>query len=128
MPTETINLFYRRTDINQVQNLQNSPLYSSTLFNDVVGTAFYNVTLYESYDEVNGLIAYDIEDGTIFLNEGALFLKLALFNQSESSFLNPGVVESQILGGNGLYLNAKGTVTIITDENLVRNVIIKVKY
>ncbi len=53
MPTETINLFYRRTDINQVQNLQNSPLYSSTLFNEVVGVAFFNVTLYESYDKLN---------------------------------------------------------------------------
>lgn len=128
MPTQTINLFYRKTDINQVQNLQNSPLYSSTLFNDVVGTAFFNVTLYEAYDELIGLISYDIEDGTIFLNEGALFLKLALFNQSESNFLNPGVVESQILGGNGLYLNATGTITIITDENLVRNIVIEVTY
>jgi hypothetical protein len=126
--TQTINLFYRRTDLSQVQNLQNSPLYSSTLFNEVVGTALYNVTLYEGYDEVNGLTIFDVEDSTFFLNKGALFFKLALTNQSESNFLNPGVVESQILGGNGEYLNAKGTVTIITDENLVRNVIIKVKH
>jgi hypothetical protein len=128
MTTETINLFYRRTDLNQVQNLQNTFLYSSNLFNNVVGNGFYNVVLYETYNEVTGPINFDIEDCTYFLNKGALFFKLALSNQSESNIFNPGVFESQILGGNGLYLNAKGTITIIVDENLIRNVIIKVTY
>jgi len=128
MTTETINLFYRRTDLNQVQNLQNTFLYSSNLFNNVVGNGFFNVVLYETYNEVTGPINFDIEDCTFFLDKGALFFKLALSNQSESNILNPGVFESQILGGNGLYLNAKGTITIIVDENLIRNVIIKVTY
>jgi hypothetical protein len=123
---KTINLFYRRIDINQVQNLQNTPLFSSKEFKDNVGTGFANVTLYESHS-----INFDIEDCTFFLKEGALFFKLTLSNLSDQNFLKPGTkVVSQILGGNGEYLNAKGTVTITTDtdENAVRSVIIETTY
>ena len=125
----TINLFYRRIDITQVQNLQNTPLFSSKEFKDNVGTGFANVTLYESH--YFGYINFDIEDCTFFLKEGALFFKLALTNLSEQNFFKPGTeVVSQILGGNGEYLNAKGTVTITTgvDENVVRSIIIKTTY
>ena len=123
----TINLFYRRTDINQVQNLQNTTLFSSKEFKDNVGTGFANVTLYESH--YFGLMNFDIEDCTFFLTKGALFFKLALTNLSEQNFFKPDTkVVSQILGGNGEYLNAKGTVTITNDENAVRSVIIETTY
>ena len=128
--TETINLFYRNTDILQTDDLQSTFLYSSSLFNVIAGAAFYNVTLFQIFNTlVQGVNNYDMQDATFFLNdEGTIFFKLAAFNKSEFNMFKPGELKALILGGSGKYLYATGTVTIIIDENLVRNITIEITY
>ncbi len=51
--TQNNQTFFWKTDFNQVQTLPNSLLYSSKLFNDVVGTLLVNLTNFSPLESYN---------------------------------------------------------------------------
>jgi hypothetical protein len=126
--TEKITLFYRLSDLEITQNLQETKLYTSRLFNEIGGVGFYNLSIVEKTNESNNLNIYDIEDATYFLNNGTINFKIALFNSSKQNILNPNRYEFQILGGSDKYFGAVGKITLIISDDKVRNLIIDITY
>jgi len=60
--TDIIKLYYRSTDLNQYQNLQETLLFDSLLFNNTLGRGFYTVNLFKTFP-VEANLQFDIELG-----------------------------------------------------------------
>jgi hypothetical protein len=126
--TEKITFFYRISDLEITQNLLQTNLYTSRLFNEIGGIVFYNSNIIKKTNEFNKINIYDIEDVTYFLNDGTINFKIALFNNSMGIIFNLGQYVFQILGGSGKYFGAVGKITLIINDDKVRNLIIDITY
>jgi len=135
---EIIKCYYRPTDINQYQNLQQTILFGSTLFNDPIGNGFYILSLFQTFNQnnINDPNFFDIENGVYYFNDvndikkkNCIYFTISAYNSSfENKFL-PNINNTyQITGGSGKYLGAQGTINFITDENNVRFVTLNIIY
>ena len=128
MPTDNIDIFYRNSDLTTTNNVQSSDLYSSTLFDTVIGKViadinisdFFNCSSYDTYSNTS-VVYYLKEDSSIFY-------KICLQNKHNGDRLLPGFFIFKILGGCGKYVNATGNVYVYISDDLVRNIKLIIDY
>jgi hypothetical protein len=110
-------------------------LFDSTLFNSVIGRAFYILHLFENFP-IEGELQYDMEechyyfnDPNDILNKNCINFFITAFNGSIDNRFKPLIdLTYQITGGSGKYLGATGTVNFKTDINNVRYITLDIFY
>ena len=119
-----IELFYRESDLETYNNIQNTNLYSNVTFDNIVGNAIYQINSVEKYDGQK-FNTFDIEYSIFYLNnnEDTIFFNIAIYNKSTRNRLHNETFHTfQILGGSGKYNGATGNVYYYVDKNAIRNV------
>jgi len=132
---DIIKCYYRPTDLTQYQNLQETILFGSTLFNDPIGNGFYILSLYQLFKQ-NQKNIFDIENGVYYFDDPndlrkkhCIYFIFSAYDSSINDTLNPNTdLTFQILGGSGKYLGATGTINFITDTNNVRHITLDIFY
>ncbi len=126
---EIIHCYYRPTDLTQFQNLQQTILFGSTLFNDPIGTGFYILSLFQIFKQ-NQKNVFDIENSVYYFDDPndskkkhCIYFTFSSYDSSIDNTLNPNSdLTFQILGGSGKYLGATGTINFVSDASNVRYV------
>jgi hypothetical protein len=132
---DIIKCYYRSSDLNQYQNLQETLLFDSLLFNNVIGRGFYIVSLFKTFP-VDANLQFDIEQGVFYLDDtidqlkkNCVYFTISAFNSSVDNRFKPLIdLTYQITGGSGKYLGASGTINFVTDVNATRFVTLTIIY
>ena len=121
MPAFNLTFYYRSTDLNQYQNIQQTNLYAEKIGNNILGSAIYNLLTTVNTSTQN----IDIESVTYFIGDNGkdcIFFNYSLLNTSVGNKFTEGFYEFEISGGQGLYKGATGAVYIYVDNTLQRTV------
>jgi hypothetical protein len=133
---EIIKCYYRSSDLNQYQNLGQTILFGSRLFNIPIGNGLFTLSLFEQSMSNGKIDVYVVENTVFFLNDpldennkNCIYFTISTFNTTTKNKFNPNTnLTYQITGGSGKYLGASGIVNFLVDSDGVRNVTIDVFY
>ena len=128
--SEKIKLWYRNSDIKQFNNVQRIDVFSDKQFLQPT-TKIFELLITAEFYENNSLDTYSTEYVSIYLNdkkEDCIYIQYTLYNASVKSRFKPGYYVFPIINGSGKYLGVSGTIYIYVGEDLVRNLVLDVKY